>query len=680
MRDNNIYLKPFQSHGITFLGESNSNSYGNCPFCEKEDKFYVNNYNGLWDCKYCGRKGNILIFLTNMSEQYNLFLKRNKRILEELSDDRKLPVEAFEKWNIGYCDGRYSIPIKNIQGYVQDIRMYRLGKKIMSTSGCSVGLLGIHNLVSMKPTSSVYLCEGEWDAIAMQWLLDSQKRQEIVVAVPGANIFKDQWISVFTSHKIKVVYDNDSAGESGEIIVNKKLKNVASGISFLHWTIEFPVKHDIRDLITRVAVENKKPKEALRIINAMLKSSPRSSFGKDEINNEKISIQKITFKDLMENFYKWLYLNNDMGVVVAMATVLSNEFEGDPLWMFLVSPPGGCKTEILNTFSKCPTVYSTSSVTPHSLISGAHDINGKDPSLIPELNNKTLLIKDFSTILSKRDVEKDEIFSILRDAYDGTCGKIFGNGKKRNYISHFTIIAGVTPVIYEMAIQHQSLGERFMKFSIGDNLNHFSEENIIAKAIQNLNKETNMREELSSVVARYVHHIGSEISKGNMPDTTKKVRSKLIALSQWGARMRGIVNREKYRSDIILSKPSAEVGSRLGKNITKFANSIAFTLGKKEIDSEVYTYCKKCMIDTVSQRNEDIIKFLFRTCPTEDDTISTKEIAIKTRYTRSTISRLLADMNILNIVLRSGKSNSYEWTLSKYIRNLIERAELYNDK
>ena len=53
-------LNGFKNHGIIFKGTSGNQAYGNCPFCGKENKFYANQENGLWDCKVCGLKGNFL--------------------------------------------------------------------------------------------------------------------------------------------------------------------------------------------------------------------------------------------------------------------------------------------------------------------------------------------------------------------------------------------------------------------------------------------------------------------------------------------------------------------------------------------------------------------------------------------------------------------------------------------
>ena len=107
-----------------------------------------------------------------------------------------------------------------------------------------------------------------------------------------------------------------------------------------------------------------------------------------------------------------------------LATVVAHNYPGDPVWLFLVGAPGSAKTEIIRTLRTSKT-YSLSSLTQHTLISGLKT-KGDDPSLLPKLDGKVLVIKDFTTVLSGRRDVRTEICGQLRDIYDGFCEKSFG--------------------------------------------------------------------------------------------------------------------------------------------------------------------------------------------------------------------------------------------------------------
>lgn len=679
-------LKGFIRLGVNFKGQNQSQAYGDCPFCNKENKFYVNVKTQLWDCKVCMQKGNYARFLSEIADQsfHGLDVISKKK----LASNRGLPAEAISEWRIGKCGNYYTIPIAEVDGRLRDLRTYQLGKQVMSSPGCSVGLFGLERLKGAKADEPIYLCEGEWDGIALHWLLKiSQNKPGVVLAVPGAGTFKREWIEFFKGRDVNVLYDNDSAGENGELTVRSRLLGSARSLKFVHWPADLPDGFDVRDLIVSQAVNAKKPKTTLTNLLAMLEKQPRkkdvSELPSGEIVNlesEKNLDMSITIEDVFKVFRKWLHINSTDGIEMALATVLSNELQGDPVWLFLVAPPGGSKTEIMNTFSLCSRTYTTSSLTPHALISGASYKNGNDPSMIPKLDGKTLIVKDFTSIMGKKENEKDEIFGILRDAYDGKCGKVFGNGVERYYESHFSFLSGVTPSIYELSGQYAGLGERFLKFFIGHNLEHDHEVDIIDRAIGNVNNEKKMRDELAAVVAKYINKMTYLMKQPDFktPEIPQEMRASLIRLAQWGAGMRGVIGREKYKDDMITSRPSIEVGSRLGKQLAKILLVLAVGRMQKVCNEDNYRLIRKCMLDTISQRDEDIFRMIYKSCPTIDDSLSTLDVAFRTRYTLSTVRRVLDNMNLLNVITRCGTSNKLSWTVSEKMRDLINKSKLYS--
>lgn len=677
-------LRGFKKFGFTQKGKTSSQVFGDCVFCAKENKLYINPLNQLWDCKVCSKRGNFQTFLGFIHEESLKTISKSD--LLKLAASRSLPVDAFEGFKIGKYGNEFLIPVFNQDNKIQDLRSYRLGKRLMSAPGCSVGLYGLQ-VLNENVEKKVYLCEGEWDTIALNWLLKKINKPGICVGVPGAGTFKKEWIPFFKDKQVEVLYDNDIAGENGGNLVKERLTGCAGSLKYLYWPPELTQGYDVRDFIVSKAVGEKKPRGCFEAISKFLKDKPKKgSIVTDEIIEEAKKQhtfenidQKVTLEDVFKTFEKWMHNPSRDAISLAIASVVSNELQGDPAWVFIVAPPGGSKTEILTAFDKCPNVYVTSSLTPHSLISGTSFKNGKDMSLIPQLDGKTLILKDFTSILGKREVEKDEIFGILRDAYDGKCGKVFGTGIHRYYSSHFSILSGVTPTIYELSSSYSGLGERFLKFFIGDNLVHASEEEIIRRAMRNVNKETSMRDEIAGKVYSYVGRICTQMrdSRFKLPDMSLEIENGIIACAQFIARMRALVSRDKFNTDVVLSKPSAEVGSRLGKQLCKLAYALAITNGRTSVTVEELRIIKKVTLDTISQRNEAIFRTIFKKCLTAEDSISTKDCSLESRYPFSTISRVLNDMDVLDVVKRVGSSKRAEWTVSQYMRDLIKRANLY---
>lgn len=666
-------LRPFEVHGVEFVARSGKQAIGTCPFTGKERKFYVNTDNQLWDIKHLGLKGNLSQFLEHVSKENEdgMTPTRWKRLCE----DRGLPIDAFHHWGIGHDGRRYTLPVRNYRGVVQDIRMYSLRKRFITTAGCSPGLLGSEQL-SKRPAEPVYVCEGEWDAMALQWLLQRQRRAGIVLAVPGANVLKRDWAEWLEARKVYVLFDADEAGDNAEVLFAERYGPACDAIHYIHWPTAVPSGFDVRDWVLYGALKKRTPKKCLDRLLELFQDHPRKDSAQQQIKRKSAYRKPASLEKVHSVYRKWLHLapEHEQAIEMALAVTLSNKLDGDPVWMFLVAPPGGSKTEILSPLDAHEDVLMSSSLTPHSLISGFTVTGGRDPSLIPKLNGKILLVKDFTSILGMHESDKDEIFSILRDAYDGKCSKTFGNGITRSYTSRFTVLAAVTPRIYEMTVHYQTLGERFLKFCIGDNLHHATEDEILDRAMSNVSHESEMRFELGDVVQSYLSRDTSTL----LPSWPVHFRKQLIALAKFGARLRGNILRDRYRPDMILSKPSAEVGSRIVKQLSKLAMALAIVRGHKAITPYEIAMVRKVMLDTLQQRVEDVVRFIYtQTKEDRNDYVSTKEISMRTRYPYITINRLLADLNILDIVERAGKRNSFEWRLSPYIHSNILDAGLY---
>lgn len=676
-------LKGFKKYGFIVNSNTPTQAIGDCVFCGKENKMYVNKGNGMWDCKVCMKKGGYRTFLEHMQAASLKLITQTD--LAKLSANRGVPVSAFANYKIGKNGNDYVLPVYDHEGKLQDLRTFRFGNKLMSSPGCQVSLLGLEKLAKAEKSSLVYLCEGEWDAMALAWLLKALKKPGIVLGTPGAGTFKKEWIPSFQDKHVVVLYDNDKAGELGEKVVYERLNGAAASLKFMHWPKGRPDGFDIRDLIVQEAINKKVPRGSFAYIERNLQPKPRRGVSDASEEEEKIvptyeiKDRTVTLEKVFRVFEKWLHKPNRDAIELSIATIISNELQGDPLWLFMVAPPGGSKTEILSSFDKCTNTFITSSLTPHALISGTALKSGRDPSLIPKLNGKTLIVKDFTSILGKRETEKDEIFGILRDAYDGKSGKVFGTGVTRYYKSHFSILSAVTPVIYELSGQYAGLGERFLKFFLGSSMEHVGEKDIIRRSMRNVNKETSMRDELADVVRDFVHIKLEQMRKPGykMPVLPESKEDQIIACAQFVARVRASVPRDKFDREIISSRPSVEVGSRLGKQLTRVALTITVVNGRSSVDDHAIRILKKITLDTVSQRNEEILRVIFKGCQTEDDMMLTKDVAMESRYPFSTVSRVLNDMHVMGIVDKSETSKKSNWRLSKYMLGLIKESTLY---
>jgi len=647
----------FSQHGTRFLGLSGKQLQGTCIFCGS-DRFYLNPDAKKWDCKKCLKSGGYTTWLREVSAvSKKAFM--GKPVLD-LAKDRKIPKQALKRWEVGYnaVNGTYNFPIYSVDGSkITDLRIYKLGGKLRSTAGGILGIVGVHRIMEDEGRA-IWLCEGEWDAMA----LDLVAPQCAVVAIPGASTFKADWTILFKDRVVRVGYDNDQAGRLGGGKVFNTISEIAQDLKFIHWPKETSEGYDIRDYVNSGGT--------LEGLQEMLQDMPVHLPGEAQgaaggpAKPVKLSGKGLHYQEILRRYQRWLHMPDDGVLKAIFGSVIANRLPGEPLWLFLIAPPGGSKSELLMSLIDAPHITTTTSLTPHALVSGASFGGGGDPSLIPKLNNKVLVIKDFTTILNMHFTLREEIFGILRDAYDGKTEKFFGNGVFRSYNSKFGLIAGVTPAIEQIEGQ-TALGERFLRYRIQMGGDVHMGTQLIKRALSNVAQEDVMRKELRDTGREALDHEFKII-----PEVPESIDNALLHLAQWVAVLRGSVMRERYTGQVNF-KPSPEVGTRLAKQFRKMCLGVGMFLGKQVVGDSELQLVKKIARDTIPGRVEEVVAYTYLQDATRAWT--SKDLSVPTRLPSSTCLRILQDLVMLGVMHR--EPDGYK--LTKSMLDLMGPIDMY---
>lgn len=673
-------VRGFVAHGVVFHDLAGDQVIGDCPFSGTPKKFYVNWKNKLWDSKTAGISGNFQKFLEIVAKENAEALRALPEAQKAMAISRQLPKSAFDRWEIGFDGSNFTVPVRNEKGRVVDLRTWRPKRKSMSTPGASTGLFGHDQLHDPKRAKEpVYICEGEWDVMALDWLLRLLQKPGVVVGLPGANTLKTEWVPSFQGRDVRALYDADEAGAQGETRCFELLSTATKSLRFVQWPDDSPDGFDTRDWIVAGAVHGKKPKACFAALEELIRGKhPRNKKNEaaktEEGGESETPLEPITREELFAEYKKWLHMRNDEALAVMFGTCFANRLQGDPLWLFFVAPPGGMKSELLMSLSLSPETFACSTLTPHALVSGASFVGGEDPSLIPKLDGKVLIIKDFTTTLQMNPLARDEIFGQLRDAYDGKFEKVFGNGIIRKYESSFGIIAGVTPNIDAFSALHSGLGERFLKYRLEGNTEHLDEKERILRAIGNINREDTMRDSIKQAAARFL----SQPMPDPAPELTPEMSLRVVHLSMLAARMRGVVNRDKYDYRLMTNKASYEIGTRLGKQLSRLAMGVAVYYGEKTPSERTYKLVTRVAMSTVPDKIEEVIHGLWKLCPNTNSAAPTPIInKACPRLTPSTIFRVLQDLAAIGMVKQIGTGAKYQWQLDEDFKDLIKGANAY---
>ncbi|MDI6709003.1 MAG: hypothetical protein QME47_07980 [Candidatus Thermoplasmatota archaeon] len=363
-------------------------------------------------------------------------------------------------------------------------------------------------------------------------------------------------------------------------------------------------------------------------------------------------------RKLEQVYKKWFYLEDFDPIQVELSTVLSTKIAGDPVWCFIVGASGGLKTESLRAFTKCDIVFSISTLTKNALIGGHTKSDKYD--LLSKLDGKCLIVKDFSAILEKNTYDRNEIFGQLRDCYDGYSGKAFASVGTKSQVAHFSLLAGVTPVIDQYHILTQELGERFLKIR----LDIESREEETKKARRNTGKEDIMREEISTAVKEFIEE---KIQKVKMLHIPLKLQAQLDKIADFVAKGRTVVQRDRFKKEL-LYLPSPEHPTRLVKQLSKLMSCLAITRGKKSVSKKELQTVSRVALNSIPAVR-------FKVLDSIHSPVQTNEIVRDTNLPLATVRIELENLRILRLVdlidTHAQDSRGYTWELSESAEEIL---------
>ncbi len=266
-------LRPYLFHGVHLDWGKGPDAIGECPFCGKEGKFSVNLETSQFKCWRCligegdSEGGNKTTFIRLLHAES--FESTPLSEYRSLIDDRKLLFEKTPRdW--GVCR---SLITKNwiIPGYGADGKiktLYSYGDVLYPTPTLGSQLFCAKGLEGLRKCSTVYICEGPWDGMALYECLQNSEEEGIVVAVPGCGcvgVPMTRWATICSGKTVVLCFDHDhSKQRNGKQISGAGLEATKRAtailthlrvppkeLGWLQWSGELPDGYDIRDHLSK---------------------------------------------------------------------------------------------------------------------------------------------------------------------------------------------------------------------------------------------------------------------------------------------------------------------------------------------------------------------------------------------------------------------------------------------
>lgn len=708
-------VKIFTQHGLDVQwAPKQRNATCFCPFCNYEDKhtFSIVQDTSEYNCVICEKRGNNYTFIRDLHEW--AAADTPDEALDALLAAMNLPQEdqgrnILRSWGFAQSPitGEWLIPAYNPDGQLMNLFIEKpvgnSGKtRFMSSAGLNVFPFNTHSI--LDEDTHVWVAEGPKDGVVLEWAL-SQVRDasdgvpappdwgppdlelpvrlkrtvddmrtllqngHAVMAVPGAGTFNKDWFRYFPKKKIHLVYDNDHPAENSDGSLRQpgyqgmnRVVGMANGfksdVSMMYWGHDgyddsLPSGYDIEDLVS-----SKGPAKAILhlMANQIIRDTVVAAVT-DE-SDELEPIPCTSFTQLLSYFSDYHITPHWRDCFALMlATVISTEAKGPPLWTRVIGPPSSGKTVLAECIATAK-AYVKALSTFSGFVSGFRgpknaDGEVEDASPIALLDGKCLIVKDGDTLMSNDG--KDRILAELRDLFDGVTRVHYRNQVAHDYEDlHTSIILCGTAQLRKL--NRANLGERFLDTEIVS-------ENERAEYTKSARKQA-----VANMMASFVEDDEEQAEvDANHPDVIRKRatlgfikhlmanRHKEVHLSHttmdtiehladFLAHMRARVHKDEQDT-----APEVEMTPRIVHQLTKAAYCASLVLDEDDSDGHITKMIQNMVLATAKGHQLSATLYLYYNHHEEE--VSVEDIAKHIRkgdtYTNDT---LLQDMRALGIV------------------------------
>lgn len=600
--------------GFPVDGQSGDENIMKCPFCEKERHFFYNRNTYLWVCKVCGKHGNAVEFIRELHSLFTNATQATKNIAVM----RDLPVSAVADFNIKYntLNDTYLFPtykhgkINNMYKYTQlTERDKKTGewKKLWKMMGCYFDGTLMNWDDPVRDT--LWVAEGQTDRLALRAILGNNDLSIGETAIPGANTWKASWCEYIAGKDVVFCLDHDTAGREGlDMIVIKHIANSPNkpkSVSFVDYPDTKPVGYDLNDVYREYGRSSYN--QVLSWIKPyVLPKTIATSVVITKTTNDSIEadLSCVSYDQLLAK-YESIYHTTDsmrLAMLLVLSSIYSTKVEGEQLWIRLIGAPSSGKSTIAKCVSGSSQVVLKSTFT--GLFSGWREAGASgltDSSLIPQISNKTLIVKDADTLLKQKNVE--QIFSELRDFYDKDSNTFYRHGVSHDYHNiRSTMILCGTRVLRRS--DQTFLGERFVDYELdlSENDREHIQERMLQRSMDVAMNPSALPPETPVVAAGkgFIEHMmGRNVRVGLGPREMHNIR----IWAQLAATLRTKVDREMFGKKEITFDPVIEVPARLIGQLCKLYLCAPVVLDSDVIPPMVHQLAAKVVRDVIDFRS-----------------------------------------------------------------------------
>lgn len=354
---------------------------------------------------------------------------------------------------------------------------------------------------------------------------------------------------------------------------------------------------------------------------------------------ERPPLEPMSLADAHAVYRKWLGEHYDLAPFDAMlATLAAERLDGDLTWLLVVGAPADGKTETVQSAAGAGAIVTSTIDSKGALLSGtSKKEQSKDATggLLRKVGERgVIVIKDFTSLLEMNRDARAEVFSALREVYDGRWERNVGveGGKTLTWTGRIVIIGAVTTAWDKAREALASMGERFVIIRMDSTKLRLEKGR---QALGNIGQEVAMRTDLQEVVGRVIAGINTEAVS-----LTDDERERLLHVANLVTRCRTAVEYDYQGKPIDALQPEAP--TRLVKQLAQVLRG-ACAIGINR-DEAMYLAIR-CGRDSVPPLRLEILGAV-----ADLKRASLKDVRVALGKPKTTVDRQLQSLHLLGLL------------------------------
>ena len=355
----------------------------------------------------------------------------------------------------------------------------------------------------------------------------------------------------------------------------------------------------------------------------------------------------------------------------------------NPFALVLVDVPSSGKTICINFFDNIPELsYATDKFTPASFVSNSANVPKEklgEIDLLPRIQYRMFLIRDFATLFSKREEDLNELLGILTRVLDGeglnTDSGVHGQ-RQYNGEYLFMMLAASTPIAPRVMKVMGNLGSRI--FFLGINSKDKSESELAEQITDTSYKE---KEGFCRIATKnFLYGLWNAHPQGIVWDRKaddKELLAIIARCSKLLASLRGVINvwDNNFNDEFKYATPVIEKPDRLNQLFYNLTRCHALVSGRTQITKEDLIAVIELCIDGAPSGRAG----LFRKLLEHGGAMSTSQVQHEMNCSKPTALKEMKTLEILKVCSlheQTGRDNEiwlteeFTWFLGNECRQI----------